>query len=221
MFPTRHRPLGDIEVTKPASLAERILHCRSADAGVRRHPVDRRVTYALILDLHNDDREPSALALRVMLAERGRQSARAAPTATTLDRGLTIGRPRRPSRPETAAQAALDGCQRFRCDNAWSARRTPPERPSLVGNVGEERRLVVVKVALVVMEPTPADDIVDLVERERGIDEAVKATGDCGQDRASGGGRGRAHCPPPTMTRSNAASASMRFLKRPSSRLRA
>jgi hypothetical protein len=110
MFLARHRALNDIEVTKPTSLAECILHCRSADAGLRRHPFDWRVTYAMMLDLAGDYAEPSALAFSVMMAEGVRQSARAAQTATTLDRFLTIGRPRRAPRRETAAQAAADGC---------------------------------------------------------------------------------------------------------------
>src|SRR5262249_48576131 len=221
MFLARHRALSDVKVTDRASLAKCILHCRSADASLRRHPVDRRVTHTMMLDLAGNNTEPSTLALRVMMAERVRQSARAAQTATPLDRCLTIGRPRRPPRRETAAQAAADGRQRFRCADAWGARRAPPGRPALVGNVGEERRLVVRKHALVVMVPNRPDNVVDLVERERAVDEIVKVTGDCAENWASGGGRGRAHCLPPTMNRSNAASVSVRFLKRPSNRLRA
>src|SRR5215470_6327642 len=221
MFPARHRSLNDIEVTELASFAKCILHCRPANAGLRCHSVDRCVTYTTTLDFTGDDAEPSALALSVMMAQRIRQSASTAQTATPLHRCLTIGRPGRPPRRETAAQATADGCQRFRCDNTWHAGRAPPERPALVGNVGEERRLVIRKLALVVMVPNRPDDIVDLVERKRAVDEFVKATGDYAEDWSAGGGRSCAHCSPLTINRSNAASASVRFPKRPRSRLRA
>ena len=180
MFPARHRALNDIEVTELASFAKCILHCRPADAGLRRHPVDRRVTYATTLT--GDDTEPGAFALRVMMAQRIRQSARTAQTATPLPGCLAIGRPRWPPRRETAAQATAEGCQRFRCDNAWRAGRAPLERPALVGNVGEERRLLIRKLALVVMMPNRPDDIVYLVERKRAVDEIVQAAGEYAKD---------------------------------------
>ena len=182
MFPAPHRSLNDIEVTELASFAKCILHCRPADAGLRRHPVDRRVTHATTLDFTGDDTEPGSLALCVMMAQRIRQGARTAQTATPLPGCLAIGRPTWPPRRETAAQATAEGCQRFRCDNAWRAGRAPPERPALVGNVGEERRLLIRKLALVVMMPNRPDDIVYLVERKRAVDEIVQAAGEYAKD---------------------------------------
>src|SRR5262245_32963767 len=215
MFTARRRALNDIEVTELTSFSKCILHCRPANTGLRRHLVDRRVTHATTLNLADDDTEPGALALRVMMAQRIRQSARTAQTTPPLHRCLTVGRPRRPPRRETAAQATADGCQGSRCDNTWRAGRAPPERPAFVGNIGEERRLVVRKLALVVMMPNRPDDIVDLVERKGAVDEIVKSIGDCAEDWTTGGDRGRAHCSLPTISVSKAASAFVRFQKCP------
>ena len=84
------------------------------------------------------------------------------------------------ARATEVADSARNGCPSDRGGlpkvslyNAWRAGRAPPWRPALVGNVGEERRLVIRKFALVVMMPNRLDDIVDLVERKRAVDEIV------------------------------------------------